>query len=208
MRKLSIPKIDGYNLLYDFRDFMRANKVKYLIYAVVCLIAIVLGIRGAFTVSNAGTFLYEHSTRTFSFVIGSKSLFGYGASLFLSCIIVLAVMALCSCNFLMSYFTFVLLFIRSYLYTLYFCLYIIFFKMSILPFAIVCMLCFIITTFIYITIAIMAYNRAWDIRRFGKCSNTCVPLFLRKLILPSAILAVICIVCVILAYFLTLGIIL
>ena len=209
MRKITIPKVDGYSLLYDFRDFLRSNAVKYIAYACVFIVAIVLGIRGAFTVSNAGTFLYEHSTRTFVFVIGRRSLFGYFASLLFSCVLILTVIILSSCNFIASYLTFALIFIRSYLYALYFCLYVIYFKLSILPFAIVCLLSyFIITTFIYISVSVMAFNRAWDIRKFGNCVETSAPYFLKRLILPSVILLVLCIVCVILAYFLTLGIIL
>ena len=209
MRKLTIPKVDGYNLIFDFRDFLRSNAIKYIAYSCVCIIAIVLGIRGAFAVSNASAFLYEHSTRTFVFVIGRRSLFGYCTSLLLSCVLVLAAIALCSCNFIASYLTFALLFIRSYLYALYFCLYVIYFKLSILPFAIVCLLSFfIITTFVYITVSVLAFNRAWDIRKYGNCSETCLTSFLKQLIIPGIILIALCILCVILAYFLTLGIIL
>lgn len=196
-------------MLYDFRDFCRSNRGKLLIFAAVNLLAIALGIRGGFAISDVNAYLCSHSCNTFSFLAGRKSIFGYFFMELLTDIILLIMLALTSLHFVLSYLSFVILFFRTYLFALYMTLYLILLKLSVLPFVLLCLLpCFLIALTIFCVVAALAFDRARDAWRYGAgCTNTFAQ-FLRGMILPGSMLVILRILCTILAYFLTLGIIL
>ncbi|MCI8413212.1 MAG: hypothetical protein HFE47_03855 [Clostridia bacterium] len=202
-------RFNVYNLIFDFRDFVRNNRVKLIVIAAVNLLGLILGIRGAFSVYDAGEYLYHHQPNVFMYIAGKKSIFGYFFVNMITYLLVLALLVLCSAHFLTSYLCFAILFFRSYLFALHVCLYFMFLKLSVLPFVLACLLpCYLISMFIFAIVTVAAFNRARDARLYGSgCGNT-FALFAQRMILPCIMLIIQTILCTILSYFLTLGIIL
>lgn len=198
-----------YNFLFDFRDFCKCNRGKLILLFAVNVLAIVLGIRAAFGVSDAGTYLWSHSCNVFLFLAGKKSVFGFFFMELLTCLVVLVLLAFSSVHFVLSYLSAIVLFFRTYLFALYLGLYILLLKVSVLPFIVFCLIpCYLVCLCIYITVAVVAINRAREAWRYGAgCSNS-FPRFLRYMIIPCSMLVILQLLCAILAYFLTLGIIL
>ncbi len=202
-------RINSFNLLLDFRDFLKSNKKTLIVILIVNLLAIILGIRAAFAVHDAGIYLYAHPTNVFKLLTDKTSIFGYFFISLITYLAVLALIALSSIHFLLSYLALAVLFFRSYLFSLHLCLYIMFLKLSVLPFVIVCLIpCYIASMFLFSAVAIFAINRAQDARRYGAGCGNSFPLFMQKMLLPIIILIILTILCAVLSYFLTLGIIL
>lgn len=208
MFRLRFSKINFYNLLYDLRDFIRCNSGKIIFMIIVHLVAVLLGIRGGLTVHNAEHYLHAHPSNLFLFMLAKRNILAYFAIELLTDIAILTLIALSSCYFLISYLSVVLLFLRTYLFVLYVCLYIIVLKLSVLPLLLFCIIpCFIVFTVIYTVVAVMAINRAIDRRMYGVSYCNCMHGFLRSMIIPCIMLVILSICCSVFVYFLTLGII-
>ena len=177
--------------------------------AVINLLAVILGIRGGFSVGDADTYLWSHSCNTFLFLAGKRSIFSYYFMELLTSLLVLALLSLCSVHFILSFLCFAILFFRTYLFALYLSLYIMLLKVSVLPFILLCMLpCYLLCMLLFSVVAVLSFNRARDAWRYGSGCNSSFLRFLRAMILPCIMIAILQILCTILAYFLTFGIIL
>lgn len=202
-------KIRCNNLLYDFRDFIKENRGKLWIMAALQVLAIVLGVRAGFSVADAGEYLQAHSTTEFLYLQGRKGIFGYFFVKLLCDVVILVLLALTSSHFILSYLGFAILFFRAYIFALYISLYIIFLKLAVLPFVILCMLpCFLLGTLLFCSVTALAFCRAHEAWRYGHGCHQTFLRFVRSLFFPCAMLILLQILCTILTYFLTLGIIL
>lgn len=202
-------RVNAYNLLYDFRDFVRANRIKLLFLWLACIAGIILGICGAFSVFDAQVYLTNHADSTFLFVIGKKSIVGYFFVNLIISLLTVLLLAFLSVHFLASYLSFLVLFFRSYVFSLYLCLYIMLLKLSVLPFVLLCLIpYYLLSVAIFTVVAVLALNRACDLHLYGYCNENSLPRFVQKLILPCIMLVILLILFTILSYFLTVGIIL
>ncbi len=207
--KLNMYRINTFNLILDFRDFLKSNRKTLVVIIIVNLLALILGIRAAFAVCDAGVYLYAHPTNVFKLLTDKTSIFGYFFISLITYITVLTLIVLSSVNFLLSYLALAVLFFRSYLFSLHLCLYIMFLKLSVLPFAIVCLIpCYIVSMFLFSAVAILSINRARDARLYGAGCGNSFPLYMQKMIIPATMLVILTVLCAVLSYFLTLGIIL
>lgn len=208
MYRFRIPKINPYNLLYDFRDFLRGNIRKLIVMTIVHLIAIILGIRAGLSVYNVDNYLLSHAPNAFLFLIGKRNIFAYFVIGLLIDLAILALLTLASANFLLAFTCYILLFLRTYLFCLYLCLYIILFKLSVFPFILFCLIpLYIVRSFLFIAVAICAMNCARDRRLYGSnCGNSMMQ-FARKMLIPCIMLVILSLIGALLSYFLTLGII-
>ena len=206
---MRLRRMNFYNLLFDFRDFCKCNRGKLLVFCICNLLAIVLGVRAAFAVSDAETYLWSHSCNVFLFLAGKRSIFTYFFLELITCWVVLVLLVFASVHFLLSYLCFAILFFRTYLFAFYLGLYIFFLKVSVLPFVILCAVpCYLLCLCIYMTVAVLSLNRARDAWRYGAgCHNT-FPRYMQCMLIPCAMLVIVHILCTILSYFLTFGIIL
>lgn len=196
-------------MLFDFRDFLKCNRGKLFLLAAVALAGIVLGIRGGFAVNDATVYLHSHQTNVFLLIADRKSIFGFFFVELITYLAILVLLTFASAHFLLSYLCFAILFFRSYLFALHMCLYIMCFKLSVLPFILVCWIpCFLISMCIFATVTILTVNRACEMHKYGAgCGNTW-QLYIQKMLVPCIMLVILSILCGILTYFTTLGIIL
>lgn len=202
-------KINTYNLLYDFKDFIKENKGKFFIILIVNLIGVVFGVRSGLSVYNAESYLLSNTTNDFLLLIHERGIFAHFFINLISCIVIFTIIALSSAHFLICYCCLPVLLFRAYSIAMDICLYVFIFKLSVLPFIIVFIIpYFVASSCIYAIVTIMALNRAREIRLYGcGCGNT-FPIFVQKLIFPCIMLAILLIILEIPAHFLTIGIIL
>ncbi len=201
-------KFNIYNVIYDFQSFIKSNVKKITACSIISIAAIILGIRGAFSVDDAASYLFVHPTDVFLIIINKKSVFGYFFSHLITDILLIALITLASVHFLTSFFCYIIIFFRSYLFALHIALYIILFKLSILPYILICLIpCFLLNVFLLTIITAIAVNRAKEAHYYGtNCENNFIG-FAKKMILPCIISAILAIICSVLTYFFTLGII-
>lgn len=204
-----LKRINVYNLLYDFRDFIKCNYRKLICIGIINVLAIILGIRGGLSIHDAERYLNAHSTNAFLLFANEKSIFGYFFINLITYLAILTLLAIASVHFLVSYCCFLILFLRSYLFALHLCLYIMLLKLSVLPFILFCMVpCYIISMFIYAVVTVCTLHRARDIRIYGHSKSNGFLCYIQKMLIPCIMLVILTILCAILSYFLTLGIIL
>lgn len=197
-----------YNLWFDFRDFLRCNRMKLLCAALVVSVGIVLGIRSGFAVYDAGAYLSAHPSNVYLLIVRQKSAFGCFFGELLTNLLLLWIVVFCSANFLLAYLGFVILLFRAYLFAMYLCLYIFVLKLSVLPLVFFCLLpCFLVTSFLLAVVCILSLNRAQETRRYGWGCSPWRRYFICMLV-PSIMFGILAVLCSILCYFLTLGIIL
>lgn len=202
-------KINAYNLLYDFRDFLKENIGKFTIIALINIAAIALGIRSGFAVYDAESYLITHQTNEFLLITAERGIFAYFFINLITYLILFSLLALLSAHFLLSYLCFAILFFQTYYFAMYLSLYIAMLKLSVLPFILCCLLpCFLLCTFILATVAVMTLNRANDLRCYGCGRSNCFPVYMQRLLLPCITLSITLILFAIPSYFLTIGIIL
>lgn len=202
-------RINVYNLLYDARDFIRCHRGKIIGIILINILVIALGIRGAFAVYDAQTYLYNHPSNVFSFLVGKKSIFGYFLTELIACWAIIVLFAIASLHFLTAYGCILILFFRTYLFALYTCLYIIVLKLAVLPFVIVCLIPFYLAESIVFTVLIiLAISQAHDARLYGFSCLRSPRRILSGTVMPCVLMTILMILHAILGYFLTLGIIL
>lgn len=201
-------RVYAYNAFCDFKEFLCSCRKIIIVLIITNIVAICLGIKSAFSVFDAGIYLLAHPTNLISLIANKTSLFGYFFIVFLSDMAILAVIWLLSVNFIISYLSLVVTFFKSYLFALYICLYVTYFKLSFLPIMLLCLIpCYLVTTFVFIVVSALCICRARDIRLYGcGCTNN-LGAFTKKMIIPCIILFAVAIICTVLSYFLTLGII-
>lgn len=209
MHKVLLYKINLFNLVYDFRDFIKNNRGKLILIAAINIIAIILGIRGGLSVGNVSAYLFEHRPNTFLFLAGKKGIISYFLINLLTYVAISVILIFSSLHFIIAYLSFIVLFLRSYLFALQLSLYIILLKLSVLPFVLICLVpCFIISSFIFALITVWSINRACEARLYGCEFRGCIIKCLQFAILPCSMFVILNILVAILSYFLTLGIIL
>ncbi|MDE7395165.1 MAG: hypothetical protein K2M95_03490 [Clostridiales bacterium] len=202
-------RINAYNLLYDIRDFIRQNRIKLLLMLLVNVVAIIIGIKSGFSVSDVGDYLHGHRHTEFLFIIGRKSVFSYFFITLLVHVMLLALFTFSAVHFITAYLGLFLLFLRSYIFALNLSLYIAYLKLTVLPYVILCMIPFyLIVTCLFCALVAIAINRSCDARRYGCNFKSSYIILLQQSLVFGVMLGILLILQVFISYFLTLGIIL
>lgn len=202
-------RINAYNLLYDLRDFVRQNRIKLIVLLAVNVLAIIIGVRSGFAVGDAETYLFDHRPTGFLFIAGKKGVFGFFFTNLLVYLVFLLLITFSAAHFLLAYCGFILLFLRSYMFALHLSLYIIYLKLTVLPYLLFCMIPFyLLINGLFCVLVVWAINQGRDAHLYGCSFKTGCVLFLRRMIMPCIMLGILALFEAFIGYFLTLGIIL
>ncbi len=201
------PKV--YNSICCFREFVAKNTAKFLAIGIVCLLGIIMGVRGGIVITDASGYMLAHPTDVFLLIIRQKSVFGCFFSDLITYAIIVIMLTCCALNYFTSYLCFIIIFFRSYLFSLHMALYIIIFKFTALPLILLCLApCFIFSTFVFAVMSVMSLNRAKEVRLYGCSRNSTFIIHVKNMALPCIVLGILLIISSVLLYFLALGIIL
>lgn len=202
-----MQKIYAGNFIYDLREWAAHNRGKLIFCALLFLVGLALGIRNGITVSDVDGYLIVHDSTALLLITGKRNVVGYFFVKLLLGIVILTIFLLLSNFFLTAVLGFAVVFFYSYYFGLYLTLYLLFFKISVLPYVLFCMIpCFFAGLLLYAFCAVMCVCRGMDVRRYGRTGDCSLKFFTRKLILPALILLTVCLLESLLAFFLTIGI--
>lgn len=202
-----MKRIYAYNLFFDFLEFIKLNRAKFVFLLIIFLCGIGIGIASGVNVSDATTYLFRHKSNAFILIIGSKSVISYFFIRLIALALLAAIIILLSFNFYLSLINYLILFFFTIIFSMHFTLYIIFFKVAVLPFVIFCLVPFLIFIFFVLSVlTIMSCNRGLELKNYGCYTKINFISFLKACLPAHICLGILIVLESVLAFFLTLGI--